>query len=1411
MNKISEEFEEENNKICNFIQNGIQYELILPDSIAIINEINNNKELIEIPPNLQVGNHSYQIKKIAPFSLKNSKVKHLIFSNDNFIKSFNRDSLFSQTLQIIKFPNQLSELKPGWCNNTTKLTNIILDNNQHFVFEDDALYNSSKTILYFCSRSKNTFIVPSSVRIISSFAFEQCRSLEAIRFEDQSSLEEIQESSFAYSNIQAITIPKSVKKIEQFAFNHCKNLGEIKFEKNENLEKISFSAFSNSAITYVHLPDSVNFIGENAFQNCNKLTDVTVFHDGQLTISKAAFSFVNENFILNISENTKVKGDGLEKIEINCKINENQDDKELRIKENKIDKEKTNKLSLDDFVVQGLIGSGSFGKVYKVIQKQTNETFAAKISKEKIKDQKSQSFLDISREVDILSKINHPSVLKFIYFNSTNFKKKPKPVIITELASNGTLEDFINLEPNINWTDTRKLIVVYGIASAMLYLHSNHILHRDLKPENILMDKFLLPKLADFGLSKIDKDANKSVLGSIKGTPMYMSPEIWNQSEYSPKSDVYAFGMIMYEIYTSQKPFKGCSFYQIIALLKKGYRPSFEKEIPDSYRNLIEQCWQENPSDRPSFEQIVSELKNNPDFITDKIDCSEYYDYIDFIENFQFSFNETTTTKDFSLFTKVNIEGEIDTKILVDYKLKYFPFKEFIKLKNEESINLIKEAENDPQKQYIIADYLINGKFEFNRNVELGLKYLKISMNNGNIDSIIFYIRMLIQGEVIPSNHKKAKKLLDKNLLNDISAYSLLYGILYKKEGNYEKAADCFMEAIKEGNSEAMYEYGKMIHKKRINKDKVLVKKYYLMSSKKGYSLATYKYGCYIKYNDDSFEEGRDYIKKAAYLGNFKAIYDYACFLIEDKKYEEVLQILEEPIKQGHVFSMVTYAKILLSLRKDLNYEEKALRIFKKAADKGNIESIYFYGKYLRNRKQGIKYIRIAANNNYAPALSEYGYMLQHGIEVTANLEEAIEYYTKGVYMRDPDSLNYYGLLLQYGNGVPQSYENAKLFYEASISRGGVRAFYNYAYLHQHGLGVPVDYDIAIKYYKEAIDEGDPYSMNAYATMIRDGEGVPSDPEESVKYYKMAIDEGCTEAMTTYARMLQLGEDIPQDYEEAIKYYKMAIEKGDVEAMTYYAGMLRRGEGVPQNYEEAIKYYKMAIEKGDVEAMTYYAGMLRRGEGVPQNYEEAIKYYKLAIEKDDSDAMILYGSMFRKGEGVSQNYEEAIKYYKLAIEKDNTCAMILYGDMLFDGDEIAANIEEATKYYKMAIEKGDPDAMTLYAKRLHQGNGIPKNTEEAIKYFKMAIELDDSSAMNNYAYMLQHGEGVPVNYEEAFKYYKLAAEYGNEASMFHCGEMLEKGEGCEIDIESAIEYYRDADENGEMRAKEALIRLIGEE
>lgn len=193
-------------------------------------------------------------------------------------------------------------------------------------------------------------------------------------------------------------------------------------------------------------------------------------------------------------------------------------------------------LDIHRYVLMSKIGEGGFSKVYRVKDLQTGEYYAAKVANfmldEETKD--SEETLLLFREVNLMSILNHPSILKFIGYYPTDFEDDPSPTIITELSTNGSLQDIISLQnaglsPD-GWDDTKKLINIYGIASGMLYLHKNNVIHRDLKPENVLMDDFFHPKISDFGLSKLTDfltiSMNIQSRKGLKGTPAYMAPEI---------------------------------------------------------------------------------------------------------------------------------------------------------------------------------------------------------------------------------------------------------------------------------------------------------------------------------------------------------------------------------------------------------------------------------------------------------------------------------------------------------------------------------------------------------------------------------------------------------------------------------------------------------------------------------------------------------------------------------------------------------------------------------------------------------------------------------------------------------------------------------------------------------------------
>jgi len=151
-------------------------------------------------------------------------------------------------------------------------------------------------------------------------------------------------------------------------------------------------------------------------------------------------------------------------------------------------------------------------------------------------------------------------------------------------------------------------------AAGMEYLHSKGIVHRDLKTLNLLVTEDFTVKVADFGLSKV-KSMSKSIMtGSIHvmGTLAYMAPELLHGKPFNEKVDVYAFGIVLWEILTRDNPFHGMGQDIIYHGVKSGtLKPVIVSgSCPEEYAKLLLACLETNPLKRPTFQQAKLVLKS---------------------------------------------------------------------------------------------------------------------------------------------------------------------------------------------------------------------------------------------------------------------------------------------------------------------------------------------------------------------------------------------------------------------------------------------------------------------------------------------------------------------------------------------------------------------------------------------------------------------------------------------------------------------------------------------------------------------------------------------------------------------------------------------------------------------------------
>ena len=245
------------------------------------------------------------------------------------------------------------------------------------------------------------------------------------------------------------------------------------------------------------------------------------------------------------------------------------------------------------------IGQGGFSEIYE------SQWLGVPVAVKVIFDPKITEELkeEFNNEIEKLFILRHPYIIQL--YGITDKDKSQKLAVITELAPKGSLFDYLHKNPKTknNLSLEFKNKISKQLICTMAYIHSRGFVHRDLKTQNILLDKNLDMKMCDFGLTKLKSELN-SGSGQFAGTPCYMAPELFDRKYYDEKVDVFAFGTVLWEIYSQKIPYCNCDSAEIKQKVTKGEELYCSSIIPKQIVSLIHKCRSVKPADRPSFEQI---------------------------------------------------------------------------------------------------------------------------------------------------------------------------------------------------------------------------------------------------------------------------------------------------------------------------------------------------------------------------------------------------------------------------------------------------------------------------------------------------------------------------------------------------------------------------------------------------------------------------------------------------------------------------------------------------------------------------------------------------------------------------------------------------------------------------------------
>lgn len=277
---------------------------------------------------------------------------------------------------------------------------------------------------------------------------------------------------------------------------------------------------------------------------------------------------------------------------------------------------------LEELHVEREICQGGFGHVYKGLyrpKESRGKLEANKLYRVAIKDMKGDRYVrvfELLKECRVMASLNHPNLCNFLGICAKLNVHGSKQYILSELMD-CSLFDIVHRPQATKWLGELSTICVLdlseGICTGISYMHSKRLVHADLKSSNVLIDhstsRKLIPKICDFGHAAV---RSHPALHHRCGTPHWAAPEALRSEAIGPRSDVFSFGVMLWEMLSQSLPHQTLTFAQVVAAVGwSGWLPDMEKlpEVPKGLRELLLRCLAFAPAERPPAEGLRPQLR----------------------------------------------------------------------------------------------------------------------------------------------------------------------------------------------------------------------------------------------------------------------------------------------------------------------------------------------------------------------------------------------------------------------------------------------------------------------------------------------------------------------------------------------------------------------------------------------------------------------------------------------------------------------------------------------------------------------------------------------------------------------------------------------------------------------------------
>ncbi|KAF9159544.1 hypothetical protein DFQ26_006417 [Actinomortierella ambigua] len=744
--------------------------------------------------------------------------------------------------------------------------------------------------------------------------------------------------------------------------------------------------------------------------------------------------------------------------------------------------------------ISSFIGSGTYGKVNHARW----EGQMVAIKKFPLAHDEVSQAPAIQVEIDQLLRLADRHIIQ-IYGTTYH---DDQLVLAMDYAEGGSLRQVIEARQATYWPTKER--ITQEIVRGLAYLHRMDVLHQDLKSSNVLLTRDMKVKLSDFGLPTVKTHSVAKSASSSQGMNRWMAPELFTASpKYSTKSDIFALGVVMWELAANcTTPFKDWSDRSIMHLTTNGEREVLPGDTPSDYRQWVERCWDYDPTERPEASEMITK-DDDPD-------------------------RENASGGNGSTSSLLRSMSDLS-------------------LSSEDSIissGLVSQSPNDGTDAFLIRSRADDAEAQ----VELAVKYEKgIDVDQSDSEAFHWYLLaarlgsaeaqyktglFLSQGRGTPKDDTVAVYWIRQAVERGHQDAQTELGWMYQNglgvEQDYGQAVSWYRKSVDGGNASGQKNLGRM-----------------------------YKEGLGV---EQDYDLAISLFRQSAEQGNASAQRKLGRMYLDghgvERDYDQALSWFQKSADQGKVSAYISLGRMYQNgCGVEQDYAQ-AIAWYRKAADLENPVAYNSLGWMYQNglgverdNAQALEWYLKAADQGNSTAQDNLGKMYQHGQGVQQDYGQAMMWFRKSADQGNAPAQKNLGSMYTSGLGVEKDYAQGALWIRKAADQGNASAQKSLGWLHFHGHGVNKDYGLAFSWYRKSAVQENAVAQRHLGRMYRMGCGAKRDFAEALIWFSKSAEHGDSHAQFDLGEMYNRGQGVRRSVKKAIQWYRKAADQGHPSAI----------------------------------------------------------------------------------------------------------------------------------------------------------------------------------------------------------------------------------------------------------------------